>query len=166
MPILVAFAGLPGTGKSTVAKALALASGAVLLRADTVEQAIRAALGHDPGTAGYAAMLALAAENLTLGRDVIADSVNPLAETRDAFADCARRGGARLLDVEIVCSDRAEHRRRVERRVSDVPGLVAPDWAAVETRRLDPWTTSRVVLDTATRSPAQAVALLLAQMEG
>ena len=164
-PILVGLAGLPGTGKSTIARALAMASGAVYLRVDTIEQAIRAANREGAGHAGYAVLQALATENLSLGRDVIADSVNPLAITRQALADCARAAGARLLDVELVCSNVVEHRRRIESRVPEASGLVPPDWTSVQTRDYEPWATPRIVIDTSRQSVEQAVANLLEQMD-
>ena len=37
--MLIIFGGLPGSGKSTVAQALALRTGACYLRVDTIEQA-------------------------------------------------------------------------------------------------------------------------------
>ena len=146
-PFLVVFAGLPGVGKTSVARALALASGAVYLRVDTVEQALRRA-GGEVGTAGYGVVQALAAENLGLGRDVLVDGVNPLAESREAFAARARENGARLIDVEVVCSNVVEHRRRVEARTSDIPGHALPAWADVIARGYEPWATPRIVIDT------------------
>lgn len=164
-PVLVALSGLPGVGKTTIAKALAMASGATLLRLDTIEQALRAASGRAAGPGGYAVAYRLAAENLALGRDVIADCVNPMAITREAFAACARDGGGRLIDVEVICADRKAHRRRIEARVSDIEGLAVPDWAAVTAHPMEPWTEPRVMLDTSRRSVGEAVALLLAQMD-
>jgi adenylate kinase len=43
--LLVIFAGLPGTGKTTIARALARDLGAVYLRIDSIEQAILASDG-------------------------------------------------------------------------------------------------------------------------
>lgn len=163
-PVLVALAGRPGVGKSTLARALVTATGAVHLRVDTIEHALQALDGRPPGVAGYAVLRALAADNLRLGNDVVADSVNPLGVTREAFADCARAAGARLLDVEVVCSDEAEHRRRIETRAPE-EAAARPDWAAVTRRPYDPWETPRIVLDTARRSVGETLALLLAQME-
>ncbi len=39
--MLIVFSGLPGTGKTTIANDLAATTGAVYLRIDTIEQAIR-----------------------------------------------------------------------------------------------------------------------------
>ena len=78
--MLIAFAGLPGTGKTTVARALARRLAAVYLRIDTLEQAFLASgsSGADIGPAGYLAAYAVAADNLRLGLTVVADSVNAL----------------------------------------------------------------------------------------
>ena len=50
--MLIVFGGLPGTGKTRVAKALAQELNAVHLRVDTIEQALRV-LKTDVGPAGY-----------------------------------------------------------------------------------------------------------------
>jgi predicted kinase len=84
--MLIVFGGLPGTGKTTLARALSKERQAVYLRVDTIEQALRSSgmLAGDVGPAGYLVAYALADSNLLLGRDVVADSVNPLAITRAA----------------------------------------------------------------------------------
>jgi len=53
--MLIIFGGLPGTGKTTIARALAGRIGAVHVRVDTIEQSIRDAdvLKADVGPAGY-----------------------------------------------------------------------------------------------------------------
>jgi predicted kinase len=162
MARLIVLAGLPGSGKSAIARGLAEATGAVWLRIDSIEQAIRAS-GVAPGPlddAGYRAAYAIAEDNLRLGRDIIGDSVNPWRLTRDAWRDAGLRAGAQVVEVEIVCSDPVEHRRRVESRTSEVPGLSLPDWAAVTGRDYQPWDRDRLVIDTAGRSIAACVARL------
>jgi predicted kinase len=153
-PLLIAMAGLPGTGKSTLACGLAERLRGVWLRIDTIEQAIRDAglCAGDVGPAGYIVGYGIAATNLRLGHVVVADSVNPIAITRDAWRDVARRAGAGLAEVETICSDPVEHRHRVETRSIDVAGLVPPTWAEVVGRERDPWTRPRIVIDTAGRS--------------
>jgi predicted kinase len=61
MPTLIAFAGLPGTGKTTIARELARRIGAVYLRIDTIEQALRASrsFAGEIEDAGYRAAVGL-----------------------------------------------------------------------------------------------------------
>jgi hypothetical protein len=72
--------------------------------------------------------------------------------------------GAPLSVVEVVCSDLAEHRRRVENRDSDLDELVIPTWADVEARDYEPWTEPRLVVDTSATSTADCVAAVLASV--
>src|SRR4051812_17310242 len=110
---LIVLGGLPGAGKTTIARRVAAFSGAAYLRIDAIEQALRDSgmLAGDVGPAGYVVAYALAASNLALGRPVVADCVNPLAITRRAWRDVAARAAAPILEVEVLCSDVAEHRR-------------------------------------------------------
>src|SRR5215469_1075769 len=115
-PLLIAFGGLPGTGKTTLAKAIAKRYSAVYLRIDTIEMAIRTTktLREDIGAAGYVIAYWVAEENLRLGRIVVADSVNPRQITRESWFLVARNANVPLVEVEILCSAPVEHRRRIE----------------------------------------------------
>lgn len=92
---------------------------------------------------------------------MIAESVNPLAATRDAWRDVAARAGRPCLEVEPVCSDAAEHERRVTTRTSDVPGLRKPDWSAVLDREYESWDRDHLVVNTSGRAVADCVDELL-----
>ena len=74
-------------GKTTLARELARQIGAVHVRIDTIEQALRDANAvADPmDDAGYRIAYAVAADNLRLGRNVIADGVNPVQASRAAW---------------------------------------------------------------------------------
>ncbi|WP_330263038.1 adenylyl-sulfate kinase [Streptomyces griseorubiginosus] len=104
---------------------------------------------------------ALAEEQLRQGHTVIAESVNPLAVTRDAWRDAAVRAGVPVLAVEVVCSDPDEHRRRAESRSVDIPDLPLPDWAQLTEREYEPWNRERLVVDTAGRRPENSPAPLV-----
>jgi predicted kinase len=168
--MLISLGGLPGVGKTTIARELARQIGAVHLRIDSIEQAIRDA-GIVPSSrelddAGYRAAYAVAEDNLRLGRTVIADSVNPIPLTRDAWLAVANEAAVKALEVEIICSDQAEHRRRVETRTATVRGLRLPTWQEVVKRDYRMWDRQRVVIDTAHHNVDEAVALLRHEVVG
>jgi len=164
--MLIVLGGLPGTGKTTIARELARAIDAVHVRIDSIEQAILESRLSPESVedAGYRAGYALAEDNLRLGRTVIADSVNSLSITRDAWLRVANRAQVAVVEVEIECSDSAEHRRRVEERFGDLPGLPALTWQDVLEREYQPWRRDHLVIDTAGRTVEQCVSLLRAAL--
>lgn len=103
MSRLIVFAGLPASGKSTIAREVAAQIGVMWLRIDSMDQAIWAS-GTAPSDLRdwtYRAAQAIAIDNLVLGRAVIADCVNDW------------RGGARRMAA------RRRHRRRTDRVAGD-----------------------------------------------
>lgn len=165
-PVLVVISGLPATGKSTIAAGLASQTRTPYLRVDRVEQAIVrwSALTHPVGAVGYAVAHQLAAEQLALGLDVIVECVNPTALTRDAWPGTAASAGAVIVEVEVSCTDQAEHRRRVETRATDVEGLVKPTWAEVVHREYEPWTRKIITIDSSTTALDAAVQRIAAEV--
>lgn len=97
--MLIVFSGLPGTGKTTVAKALATRLSATYLRVDTIEQTIKNAnvLAQAVGRSGYWVANELALSNLCLGNTVVVDCVNPVAESRTLWRGTATRAATSLL---------------------------------------------------------------------
>ncbi len=131
--MLVIFGGLPGVGKTTIAQELARQIGAMHVRIDSIEQAIR---------------------------DCTPDSVNPLLITRDAWLKVGQNAQVETVEIEVICSDSREHRSRVETRLQDISGLRLPTWEEVISREYHPWHRGHIVIDTANRSVAQSVNIL------
>jgi hypothetical protein len=110
-------------------------------------------LDHPVGPVGYAVAHAIAIEQLQLRQDVIVECVNPSALTRDSWVVTAAAAAAGLIEVEVICSDLDEHRRRVESRSTDVECLVKPDWTAVTARQYEPWAREHFIIDSAATCP-------------
>lgn len=164
--MLVVFGGLPGTGKTTIARAVAIRRSAVYLRIDEIEQAIRSAgvPAAGVGPSGYAVANALAASNLVNGCLVVADCVNPVPESRQGWRAAAARAKAPILEIEIVCSDPIEHRRRIEERRSDIVGLEPPTWCSVLAHDYVSWQEHHLVIDTARIGVQEAVEIVERRM--
>lgn len=165
--MLIVIGGLPGTGKTTLARLLAARVGAVHLRIDTIEQAIvRSGLAEHPlGPVGYTVGYALSKEHLQQGLTVIAESVNPLSVTRDAWRDAGADAGVTVIEIEVICSDPAEHQQRVISRSVDIPDLELPNWQQVLDHDYEPWGREHVIVDTAGQDPQVSLASLVSHLD-
>lgn len=157
--MLIVLGGRPGTGKTTQARLLAQRLTALHLRIDSLEQALRDGGMAMVGAAGYGLAQRIAADNLRLGLSVIADCVNPVQESRMAWRAVAAAAGADCLEIELVCSDAGEHRRRIETRQADIPGHRLPRWETVQALEYQPWP-GALTVDTAGRSAAEVAETL------
>jgi predicted kinase len=83
---LLVLAGLPGSGKTTVAESLSRHFSIPVFSVDPIEAAMwRNGLPKDQtGVAAYEVAVALADEHLRLGCSVIVDAVNPVEAPRAA----------------------------------------------------------------------------------
>ncbi|SEG99460.1 Predicted kinase [Nonomuraea solani] len=165
--MLIVLGGLPATGKTTLARLLAKRLGAIHVRIDTIEQAIvRSGLARQPlGPVGYVVGYALTEDHLNQGLTVIAESVNPLTITRDAWREVGVRVGVAVAEVEVVCSDPAEHQSRVSSRSIDIPGLESPDWQQIVEREYEPWNRDHITIDTAGRTTEESLETLLRALD-
>lgn len=110
------------------------------------------AAGQTVGPSGYVVANALAAENLKLGRVVIADCVYPVLASRVGWRQVASQESAQIVEIEMVCCDARVHQQRVQTRTCDIDGLKLPTWDEVVNRDYEPWDREHLVLDTATSS--------------
>jgi predicted kinase len=148
--MLIAMAGLPAAGKSSVAAGVGALSYPVVA-VDPIEAALRRSIdrGQPTGLTAYVVAEAVAEGILALGQTVIVDAVNAVEPARQQWRALASRHRVRLAVIEVVCSSPELHRRRLEERDRGIEGFEEPTWAAVERVRAgyEPWTDRRLVLD-------------------
>lgn len=170
-PQLIVFAGLPGTGKSSLARALARDLRAVYLDKDTIKDcAMRLAaemnLEHGPRLAGalsYELLVDLARDNLTLGLSVVVDSPAAYQFFRDKLQALPQKIKTDLKLIECICTDEKLLRERIEQRGADLPAHRTRDWATFQhdQGRFERLTDPRLIVDT-----AETVALNLRKIKG
>ena len=147
-----------------IARELAPQIGAMHLRIDSIEQAVRDYGAVPLNDVGYCNGCAIAEDNLRIGRTVVADSVNPLACARDAWVEVEKRARVNAVESEVKCSDLNEHRRRVETRSSDIAGFRLPTWEEVLSREYQPWNREHLVIDTADCAVEKSVRVIREQL--
>ncbi len=155
-PTLYIFAGLPASGKSTLAKMLAENLNIAYFRIDTIEQGLRDLCNHMVNGEGYRLTYRIIRDNLSLGISCIADSCNPWELTRDEWNQVAKDIGVHFVDIEVICSNQKKHRTRVESRLNEVRNLALPTWREVLDLEYHEWTRERIIIDTSGVTEAKA----------
>ena len=155
--VLIAMAGLPGSGKSTIAEIVGGRLRASVISVDPIESAILSAgIDRDQptGLAAYLVAEKLAEFVIDAGHDVIVDAVNAVDPAREQWVNLARDRGEVLKFIEVICSDLDLHRSRLESRERRLPHLSEVNWNAVEQSvdEYDPWSgpsaaVARITLD-------------------
>jgi predicted kinase len=114
-PVLLLIAGLPGTGKSTVARAFTERYGGAHINSDLLRQAmgLRGHYGPADKENVYQAMLDSARATLLDGQSAVVDSTFYRADIRAPFEALARSCGVAFFWVEMR-ADENSIRERVE----------------------------------------------------
>jgi predicted kinase len=154
-PQVIIFAGLPGTGKSTLAERVARTvrapafSGDWLMGGLKPAQAALARLDRSEYLAAWFGLLrTLATRQLMLDQSAIVEGLDSDSQFAH-WRDTADQFAARLSLIECICSDEAVHRTRIEGRVRGIPGWHEIGWDHVERMRAEfpALTVDRLIID-------------------
>jgi aminoglycoside phosphotransferase family enzyme/predicted kinase len=171
---LVLVGGLPGTGKSTVARGLGDALGAMVLRSDEVRKELAGlpADRHAPSAFGeglyrpeqtaatYGELLARAEVGLGMGESVVLDASWGEQRWRRRAREAAGRAGAEVVELRCsVAADVAAERMRSRAAAGGDPSDATPAVAAALAARADPWPEAATVATDGPPSASVDVAL-------
>jgi predicted kinase len=141
----ISVSGIQGTGKSTLARALGYAIGAVVFsRGPLMDVALAAGVPTDPpegsalkgvGDLAYDLQTALLREQLGMGHSVVLDCGADWL-VRDGWRKVADDAGANFWIVDTVCSDVDLHRQRFEARGPVWQCDLGETWEMVDALRL------------------------------
>lgn len=156
---LIVFAGLPGTGKTSLARAVARELRALYLDKDTIKDTT-INVGRESGVeraaelAGplsYELLVVLARDNLTLGHAVVLDSPAGYHIFRKNVEQLARSVQADLRMIECICTNEGLLRDRIERRGQALPDYRTQNWETYQRDRaqFERLVGPRLIVDTA-----------------
>jgi len=152
---MILFAGLPGTGKSTLAECIGRQLAIPVfakdwLEASLLQSGLKATMDDKLlGFAGYELLTVLAERQFMLNQSVILDSVASTQTIRTKWRQLANQYQAEWRVIECVCSDEDLHRARLSTRQRHIPGWHELEWADIEKVKgyYPPWEEEHLVLD-------------------
>ncbi len=121
--------GYPGTGKSTIARAIAAALHAPLIDRDVIRQKAVDIFGDIPGIGrfSYELMFTLAREQLQLGLSIVMDTPLTYQTTYEQSRELARTFHIPMLVVHCQCPPEVQ-KRRLEGRKGKVSEFQITSW--------------------------------------
>lgn len=115
--MLILVCGLPGTGKTTVAKRIAMRTKSSLLSTDVIRKQLfkKPAYDQKEREMVYGELFSRAERSLKDGKNVLVDGTFYRKELRDKVRKIAEKTGSKFRIVEVVCGER-HVRRRLDKR--------------------------------------------------
>lgn len=123
-PLLIAMAGLPGTGKTTCANLIARHLQTPVIDKDDLLELLRQSTITDKleqGRLAYDLVLSLTSRQLANHTSVIIDTCLAHTWLRRKLADTAARHHATMLIANCVCTDTVARERIAARAANDLP---------------------------------------------
>ena len=169
-PALVVLSGLPGSGKSHLAREIAGRYPLAVLVSDALRRALVKGPTYSQQESArlFSALHALLEDLLRRGVSVLLDATNLKEAHRRPVFEIAGRTGAHLLIVEVRAADKIVRRRLNARRARRDPADVSE--ATVEVYEMmreeaEPITRPHIVVDTAGGDMSAAVAHIVRELE-
>ena len=117
--MLIIICGLPGTGKTTVAKKIAIKTGGVLLRTDVIRKTIgKERYSQKEKQKVYEEMFKRAREFLREGKTVVLDATFAKKKNRKLAQEIAKEKNSPFWIIETVCDEKIV-KERLSKRVED-----------------------------------------------
>lgn len=169
-PALVMLCGLPGTGKSTLARELARALPAVIIESDRVRQRlfVPPTYSAEESQRVHQVCHILMGWYLRHYYHVIYDATNLYEHHRGMVYHLARRSGARLVVAEVTASQATVRERLAPRQRGDLAGHGEEDYSDADwevylrmRRRAEPIQHEHLTLDTSDGDLERAVSQVL-----
>ena len=153
-PMIIAFSGRPGSGKSTLSKIISKKLKATYLRIDTIEGFLSRICKIDVGMKDYEISRMIAFDNLELGNIVVSDGCNYRKILRDDWEKIAKKAKCKCINIEIKCSNNDVRRKRLSERHYD---LSLEKIGQLMKEEYEEWDKDHVIIDTINRSIDECV---------
>ncbi|GAB4540181.1 MAG: AAA family ATPase [Anaerolineae bacterium] len=174
-PVLVMLCGLPGTGKSTIARRLATRLPAVVVEADRVRQKLFSPPTYSAWESQQVHRVCHTLIGWYLRRyyHVVYDATNLYEYHRAMVYRLAARSGARLVVAEIIASEEVVRQRLAPRRRRDSASDASGDYSEADwevylrmRRRAEPIEHQHITVDTSDGDVERALECVLAAIGG
>ena len=169
-PALVVLSGLPGSGKSHLAREITARYPLAVLASDALRRALveRPTYSQKESARLFAAIHALLEDLLRRRIPALVDATNLKETHRQPLYEIAERTRARLLVVEVQAADKIVRRRLNARRARRDPADISE--ATVEVYEMmredaEPITRPHIVVDTAGGDISAAVACIIGELQ-
>lgn len=153
---LIVFAGLPATGKSSLAEEVGRRLKVPVFAKDWLEATLKRCelqpkheKSPNLGYVGYELLTVLAERQLALQQAAILDSVASIEKVRQEWRLLAEKYDAKWSVIECICSDESVHCQRLLERQRNIHGWHELTWSDVEQVKsyYSVWTEDRLIID-------------------
>ena len=158
------FSGLPGVGKTTLAKLLTKSiKNTAYYRIDSIEYFLKKEYYNELTKQDYELTYYLAKENLELSNNIIIDCCNPINESRELLNKLSEISLIKVVNIEIICTNQQAHKKRIEARFKMNKDKY-PSWQSVVDKDYQAWDQEVITIDTANKNEEDSLKQLMSML--